>query len=242
MRMRKKKNLDTRLANCAPVLVSDPEQHKGQWRALFGNTNPLHLEIGCGKGRFIIETARRNPDINYLAIEREEGALIMATEKAMELNLPNLQFLDVDAAGLTNIFADGEIDRIYLNFSDPWPPNRQRKRRLTHSNFLALYDCVLAKNGQVHFKTDNQHLFEFTLEEMCGYGWLIQNICLDLHNSEQDNIMTEYEEKFSKEGFRIYRLEASRRDEDTLTRAHTPPRTAQRPPRSSRTRTASRPS
>ena len=135
--------------------------------------------------------------------------------------------MDVDAAGLTNIFADGEIDRIYLNFSDPWPPNRQRKRRLTHSNFLALYDCVLAKNGQVHFKTDNQHLFEFTLEEMCGYGWLIQNICLDLHNSEQDNIMTEYEEKFSKEGFRIYRLEASRRDEDTLTRAHTPPRTAQ---------------
>ena len=227
MRMRKKKNLDTRLANCAPVLVSDPEQHKGQWRALFGNTNPLHLEIGCGKGRFIIETARRNPDINYLAIEREEGALIMATEKAMELSLPNLQFLDVDAAGLTNIFADGEIDRIYLNFSDPWPPNRQRKRRLTHSNFLALYDCVLAKNGQVHFKTDNQHLFEFTLEEMCGYGWLIQNICLDLHNSEQDNIMKEYEEKFSKEGFRIYRLEASRRDEDTLTRAHTPPRTAQ---------------
>ena len=159
MRMRKKKNLDTRLANCAPVLVSAPAQHKGQWRALFGNTNPLHLEIGCGKGRFIIETARRNPDINYLAIEREEGALIMATEKAMELSLPNLQFLDVDAAGLTNIFADGEIDRIYLNFSDPWPPNRQRKRRLTHSNFLALYDCVLAKNGQVHFKTDNQHLF-----------------------------------------------------------------------------------
>ena len=227
MRQRNIKNLQEKLELNSAYLIREPESCRGRWREVFGNDAPIYLEIGCGKGRFIIETARRNPDINYLAIEREEGALIMATEKAMELSLPNLQFLDVDAAGLTNIFADGEIDRIYLNFSDPWPPNRQRKRRLTHSNFLALYDCVLAKNGQVHFKTDNQHLFEFTLEEMCGYGWLIQNICLDLHNSEQDNIMTEYEEKFSKEGFRIYRLEASRRDEDTLTRAHTPPRTAQ---------------
>ena len=227
MRMRKKKNLDARLEACSAVLVSEPAAHKGNWRALFGNNNPLHLEIGCGKGRFIIETARRNPDINYLAIEREEGALIMGTERAMELSLPNLLFLDFDASNLTDIFADGEIDRIYLNFSDPWPPNRQRKRRLTHANFLALYDCVLAKNGQLHFKTDNQRLFEFSLEEICGYGWLIQNICLDLHNSDFDNIMTEYEERFSKEGFRIYRLEACRRSEDTLTRAHTAPRSAE---------------
>ncbi len=227
MRMRKKKNLDTRLASCAPVLIADPAEQKGRWRALFGNDHPLHLEIGCGKGRFIVESARRNPDINYLAIEREQGALVMATEKAMAADLPNLRFLDFDAAGLCSIFADGEIDRIYLNFSDPWPPNRQRKRRLTHANFLALYDCVLAKYGQVHFKTDNQHLFEFTLEELCGYGWLIQNICLDLHASGQDNIMTEYEERFSSEGFRIYRLEACRRSEDMLTRAHTPPRTAE---------------
>ena len=225
MRMRKKKNLDTRLENCSAVIVSDPAALRGQWRERFGNDNPLFLEIGCGKGRFIIESARRNPDINYLAIEREEGALIVATEHAMEQELPNLLFLDVDASNLTEIFADGEVDRIYLNFSDPWPPNRQRKRRLTHSNFLALYDCVLAKYGQVHFKTDNQHLFEFTLEEMCGFGWLIQNISLDLHNSGLDNIMTEYEEKFSEKGFRIYRLEASRRGEDTLSRAHTVPRT-----------------
>lgn len=227
MRMRKKKNLDTRLASCAPVLVSDPEAHKGQWRARFGNDHPVHLEIGCGKGRFILESARLNPEINYLAIEREQGALVMATEQAMASNLPNLLFLDFDAAGLTNIFADGEINRIYLNFSDPWPPNRQRKRRLTHTNFLALYDCILCKYGQIHFKTDNQHLFEFTLEELCAYGWLIQNICLDLHSSEQANIMTEYEERFSSEGFRIYRLEACRREEDTLTRAHTPARTAE---------------
>lgn len=225
MRMRKKKNLDTRLGNCSAVIAAEPEKLRGQWRERFGNDHPLFLEIGCGKGRFILESARRNPDINYLAIEREQGALIIATERAMEMKLPNLLFLDVDAAKLTDIFSDGEIDRIYLNFSDPWPPNRQRKRRLTHSNFLSLYDCVLAKYGQIHFKTDNQHLFEFTLEEICGFGWLIQNISLDLHATDQDNIMTEYEEKFSSEGFRIYRLEASRRGEDTLTRAHTVPRT-----------------
>lgn len=225
MRMRKKKNLDTRLENCAAVIAAEPETLKGRWRERFGNDNPLYLEIGCGKGRFILESARRNPEINYLAIEREEGALITATERAMELKLPNLLFLDFDASHLTDIFADGEIDRIYLNFSDPWPPNRQRKRRLTHSQFLELYDCVLAKYGQLHFKTDNQRLFEFSLEEICGFGWLIQNISLDLHNSGLDNIMTEYEEKFSQKGFRIYRLEASRRGEDTLTRAHTEPRT-----------------
>ncbi len=234
MRMRKKKNLDTRLEACASVIASEPEALKGKWREHFGNDHPLYLEIGCGKGRFIIETARQNPDINFLAIEREQGAMVTATEHAMELNLPNLLFLDFDASHLTDIFADGEIDRIYLNFSDPWPPNRQRKRRLTHSNFLSLYDCVLAKYGQLHFKTDNQRLFEFSLEEICGYGWLIQNISLDLHNSGLDNIMTEYEEKFSKQGFRIYRLEACRRDEDTLQRAHTAPRTAEQLAQTSR--------
>lgn len=225
MRMRKKKNLSTRLENCSSVIVTEPQALRGKWRERFGNDHPLYLEIGCGKGRFILESARRNPDINYLAIEREEGALIIAAEKAVENPPPNLLFLDFDASQLTDIFADGEIDRIYLNFSDPWPPNRQRKRRLTHSNFLSLYDCILAKYGQLHFKTDNQHLFEFSLEEICGFGWLIQNICLDLHNSGLDNIMTEYEERFSQQGFRIYRLEACRRGEDTLTRAHTAPRT-----------------
>ena len=225
MRMRKKKNLSTRLENCSSVIVTDPQALRGRWREQFGNDHPLYLEIGCGKGRFILESARRNPDINYLAMEREEGALIIAAEKAVENPLPNLLFLDFDATQLTEIFADGEIDRIYLNFSDPWPPNRQRKRRLTHSNFLSLYDCILGKYGQLHFKTDNQHLFEFSLEEICGFGWLVQNICLDLHNSDFDNIMTEYEQRFSQQGFRIYRLEACRRGEDTLTRAHTEPRT-----------------
>ncbi len=216
MRMRKKKNLDVRLARCAPVMVDDPRTWRGRWRELFGNNHPIRLEIGCGKGRFILETARRNPDVNFVAIEREEGALIMATEKAMDAALPNLRFLSFDAAALGEIFAPGEVSLIYLNFSDPWPPNRQRKRRLTWRAFLAVYDQILSDDGAIFFKTDNQRLFEWSLGELCQNGWLLQNISLDLHNSDYDNIMTEYEEKFSAQGYRIYRLEARKRIEQNF--------------------------
>ena len=212
MRMRKKKNLDARLAACAAVMAEDPAARRGAWRALFGNENPIHLEIGCGKGRFVIEMAKRHPEVNFVAIEREEGALIMATERAMELGLPNLRFLSFDAAALGEIFAPGEIDRIYLNFSDPWPPNRQRKRRLTYRAFLDVYNDILTEKGALYFKTDNQRLFEWSLGEICAYGWLLQNISLDLHTSAfEGNVMTEYEERFSAQGSRIYRLEARRR-------------------------------
>ena len=216
MRMRKKKNLDVRLARCAPVMVDDPRAWRGRWNELFGNDHPIRLEIGCGKGRFILETARRNPDVNFVAIEREEGALIMATEKAMDAALPNLRFLSFDAAALGEIFAPGEVSLIYLNFSDPWPPNRQRKRRLTWRAFLAVYDQILSDDGAIFFKTDNQRLFEWSLGELCQNGWLLQNISLDLHNSDYDNIMTEYEEKFSQQGYRIYRLEARKRIEQNF--------------------------
>lgn len=212
MRMRKKKNLDSRLAACAPVMAQNPTELRGKWREeAFGNGNPLHLEIGCGKGRFILESARRYPDVNFVAIEKEEGALIMATEQAMREELPNLKFLSFDAAALGEIFAPGEVDLIYLNFSDPWPPNRQRKRRLTWRAFLAVYDEILTEEGAIYFKTDNQRLFEWSLGEFCQNNWLIQNISLDLHNTDFDNIMTEYEEKFSAQGFRICRLEARKR-------------------------------
>ena len=216
MRMRKKKNLDVRLARCAPVMVDDPRAWRGRWNELFGNNHPIRLEIGCGKGRFNLETARRNPDVNFVAIEREEGALIMATEKAMDAALPNLRFLSFDAAALGEIFAPGEVSLIYLNFSDPWPPNRQRKRRLTWRAFLAVYDQILSDDGAIFFKTDNQRLFEWSLGELCQNGWLLQNISLDLHNSDYDNIMTEYEEKFSAQGYRIYRLEARKRIEQNF--------------------------
>ena len=209
--MRKKKNLDVRFARCASVMVEDPRAQRGAWKQLFGNENPIRLEIGCGKGRFILENARRNPEINFVAIEKEEGALIMATEKAVSEELPNLRFLSFDAAALNEIFAPCEISLIYLNFSDPWPPNRQRKRRLTWRSFLAVYDEILTEDGAIFFKTDNQRLFEWSLGEFCQNGWLLQNISLDLHHSDYDNIMTEYEEKFSSQGYRIYRVEARKR-------------------------------
>ena len=143
-----------------------------------------------------MENARRNPDVNFVAIEKEEGALIMATEKAVSEDLPNLRFLSFDAAALNEIFAPAEVSLIYLNFSDPWPPNRQRKRRLTWRSFLAVYDEILTEDGAIFFKTDNQRLFEWSLGELCQNNWLLQNISLDLHHSDYDNIMTEYEEKF----------------------------------------------
>lgn len=216
MRMRKKKNLDVRLERCASVMVPEPTALRGKWSALFGNDNPIRLEIGCGKGRFILESAQREPDVNFIAIEREEGALIMATEKAVQMQLPNLRFLSFDAAALREIFAPGEVSLIYLNFSDPWPPNRQRKRRLTWRTFLTVYDEILAETGAIFFKTDNQRLFEWSLGELCQNGWLLQNISLDLHHSDYDNIMTEYEEKFSSQGSRIYRVEARKRIEQNL--------------------------
>ena len=212
MRMRKKKNLDVRFAACADVMAFEPKEQRGKWRALFGNDHPLHLEIGCGKGRFAIGMAEQHPDINFIAVEREEGALIMAAERCQQHPLPNLRFVSFDAAELREVFAPGEVDRIYLNFSDPWPPNRQRKRRLTWRAYLEVYDEILAREGDICFKTDNQRFFEWTLAEICQFGWLIQNISLDLHHSDfEGNVMTEYEEKFSAEGARIYRLEARRR-------------------------------
>lgn len=212
MRMRKKKNLDVRFAACADVMAFEPQQSRGKWRQCFGNQNPLHIEIGCGKGRFAIGMALAHPEINFLAIEREEGALIMAAERCQQNPLPNLRFLSYDAAQLGEVFAPGEVDRVYLNFSDPWPPNRQRKRRLTHRNLLAVYDELLDTQGDLCFKTDNQRFFEWTLQEICQFGWLLQNISLDLHHADfEGNIMTEYEEKFAAEGCRIYRLEARRR-------------------------------
>lgn len=212
MRMRKKKNLDVRFEACAQVMALQPETLRGKWRTLFGNDNPLHVEIGCGKGRFVLGMAKLHPEINFVAIEKEEGALIMATERAVLEAPANVRFLSYDAAELCQIFAPGEVSLIYLNFSDPWPPNRQRKRRLTWRAFLDVYNDILEEEGALYFKTDNQRLFEWSLSEICAYGWLLQNISLDLHHSGfEGNVMTEYEERFSSQGSRIYRVEARRR-------------------------------
>ena len=193
-------------------VVHEQETMKGKWREAFGNDHPVYVEIGMGKGRFLMDMARLYPEINFIGIEKYSSVLLRAVQKLEEEELPNVRLIRMDAEDLENVFAQGELDRIYLNFSDPWPPNRQRKRRLTWRAYLEVYDEILRQQGDLCFKTDNQRFFEWSLQEICQFGWLIQNISLDLHNSDfEGNVMTEYEEKFSAEGYRIYRLEARRR-------------------------------
>lgn len=205
--MRKKPNLDARLAKCAEIMPSDTENLRGKWSEKFG-FNKICLEIGCGKGRFITETAKKDPETLYIGIERESGALVMAAEKVMEQKIPNVLFISVDASKLCEIFDDGEVQGIYLNFSDPWPRKKQAKRRLTHGDFLALYDKVLCDDGFVFFKTDNTKLFEFSLNSMSEYGLKLRNITFDLAASGMDNVVTEYESRFMEQGMNIYRVEA----------------------------------
>lgn len=193
------------------ILIPNPEQQKGKWHEVFGNNNPLHIEAGTGKGRFIIGMAKQNPSINYIGIELFDSVIVSALETILEEEggIPNLRLLRVNAKDLTEFFEKGEVDRLYLNFSDPWPKKRHAKRRLTHDTFLKLYETVLPENGEIHFKTDNRGLFEYSLTSVSAYGMLLKYVSLDLHAGDPEwNIMTEYEEKFSKKGQPIYRLEA----------------------------------
>lgn len=208
LRMRKKKNGTVRLCRCDDVWIENPEEYKGRWSALFGNQNPIHVEIGCGKGSFITQLARENPDINFIAIEKLIDVLVLAAEKAT--GLANVRFILGDAAFLEQMLDTGEVQRIYINFCDPWHKNRHCKRRLTYSSFLDIYKNILCDGGSIIFKTDNKNLFEFSLNSFCDSGFRLKNITLDLHNSSiEGNIMTEYEKLFSENGFPIYRLEAS---------------------------------
>ena len=194
-------------------VVQEPEKWKGQWKSLFGNDNPLHIEIGMGKGRFIMEMASRNPQINYIGIEKYSSVLLRALEKSKETELSNLFFIRFDAEYLNDIFSSEELDRIYLNFSDPWPKDRHAKRRLTSKEFLAKYNLCLKKEGEVIFKTDNRLLFDFSVEEAGIAGWQLREVTYDLHHSEyvEGNVMTEYEERFSAMGNPIHRLVAYRK-------------------------------
>lgn len=196
----------------SPYVVQEPEKWKGNWHTLFGNTNPIAIEVGMGKGKFIMEMARENPDRNYLGIERYSSVLLRGLEKREELELHNLWFLCVDAKDLGNLFEQGEVDKIYLNFSDPWPKDRHAKRRLTSPDFMKVYDAVLAKEGSVEFKTDNQGLFTYSMEAIPAAGWEILEYTFDLHHSPmaKGNVMTEYEIKFSAKGNPIYKLVAGR--------------------------------
>lgn len=193
-------------------VVQAPEEKKGGWDQVFGNKNPIQVEVGMGKGKFLLELAQKNPDKNFVGVERYSTVLLKAIQKQEELRLPNICFLRVDAEGLGNIFEKGEVEKIYLNFSDPWPKDRHAKRRLTSSRFMAVYDQILKADGTVEFKTDNRALFEYSLQSIPEAGWQINFHTFDLHHSEygKDNVMTEYETKFSGEGKPICKLAASR--------------------------------
>lgn len=208
MRMRKKKHREERLNLCEDYIVNDFEKIKDGVFNLFDNENPIYLEIGCGKGRFITETAKLNPDINFLAAEKNLDVLLLAAEKIKNANIKNVKFLAGDAGAFANFAGGKEFDRIYINFCDPWAKNRYAKRRLTHKNFLEIYKNILKDGGELHFKTDNANLFEFSLNSFADFGLKMKNITLNLHQSGfEGNIMTEYEQLFSEKGQPIYRCE-----------------------------------
>lgn len=193
------------------LVINDAAEKKGKWKEYFGNDHPIYVEIGCGKGGFLRKNAEAYPDVNFIGIERQETVVAMAARRADEA-LPNLAFVWDNASHLSDLFAEGEFQRLYLNFSDPWPKKRTYKRRLTYREFLREYRRVMGEGAEVFFKTDNRGLFEFSLNEFCAEDWKLSNISLDLHNSDYEgNIMTEYEEKFSAQGAPIYRLEARAR-------------------------------
>ena len=201
-------------------VVKDEKTYRGNWGQVFGNSNPIHIEIGMGKGQFLLKLAGRNPQINYIGIERYSSVLLRAVEKYEEEAeeegaLQNIRFVCMDARNVEEVFAPEEVDKIFLNFSDPWPKARHAKRRLTSSEFLERYEKILAQGGRVEFKTDNTELFNFSLEQVKEAGWYLEKYTYDLHHQEEmnaGNIMTEYEEKFSLKGNPINKLIARRKD------------------------------
>ena len=199
MRMRRKKNLIPRLEKCSDVIISNPQEHKGRWRQLWGHEGQLHLEIGCGKGDFIVKSAEKYPDIMFVAIERYQNVLLLAAEKAMAAGVKNLLFIDADAALLEEIFAPDEIDRIYLNFSDPWPRNKHAKRRLTWDDYLHKYQHILKDEGTLRFKTDNPQLFDWSVARFADNGWEPVALSHDLP-LEESGIISEYETRYRRYG------------------------------------------
>jgi tRNA (guanine-N7-)-methyltransferase len=193
-------------------VIHDETTWKGKWQEVFGNENPIHIEIGMGKGQFITTLAQQNPAINYVGIEKYSSVLVRAIEKQEELQLPNLVFIRMEAEYIADVFEKNEVAQIYLNFSDPWPKDRHAKRRLTSKEFFARYDKILVPDGVVIFKTDNRELFDFSVEQVPEAGWEMVNCTYDLHHSEyvEGNVMTEYETKFAAEGKPIHRLVARR--------------------------------
>lgn len=209
MRMRRKKHREERLAACSEYIVENIMDYKYDMKAVFKNKRkPLHIEIGCGKGAFVCGMAKLMPEVNFLAIEKNSDVLLLAAEKVKGEGLENVKLVRADATFLGEFESKSKCDRIYINFCDPWHKYYQRKRRLTYKTFLEMYKKILKRGGEVHFKTDNTKLFEFSLNSFADFGLRMKNITLDLHNSGmENNVMTEYEKNFSEKGQPIYRCE-----------------------------------
>lgn len=194
----------------SPFTIKDETEWKGRWNEVFDNDHPIHIEIGMGKGQFIMTLAKEHPEINYVGIEKYSSVLVRALEKQQEMELPNIKFIRMEAENIAEVFAPDEVARIYLNFSDPWPKDRHAKRRLTSVQFLQRYENILQKDGHLIFKTDNRDLFDFSLEQVEeAERWILLNHTFDLHHSEyvEGNVMTEYEQRFVEKGNAICRME-----------------------------------
>ncbi len=207
MRMRRMKNLEPRMEKCAAYRIAEPALHKGNWASLKPGCSALWVEVGCGKGKFTVETAAANPDVLLIAVERCREAMVVAMEKAQSMGLKNVFFIDMDVANMEEIFAEQEIDRLFINFPDPWPRKKNAKRRLTHRGFLHKYCHVVRTGGEFHFKTDNAPLFAFSVEEFAACGLEVKNLTNNLHENGIVGIMTGYEEKFHALGTPINRCE-----------------------------------
>ena len=210
MRIRNRKGATELLEAHPQYVILNPADAKGRWQEIFGNDHPIHVEVGSGKGAFVSGMAKANPEINYIGIDIQKSVLSYALDKVLATDVSNIKLLWVDGSDLTDYFEEGEIDRLYLNFSDPWPKKRHEKRRLTYQSFLATYQQILPENGEIHFKTDNRGLFEYSLVSFSQYGMKLKGVWLDLHASDfEDNVLTEYEQKFANKGQVIYRVEAA---------------------------------
>ena len=207
MRMRRMKNLEPRMEACGDYRIAEPAAYKGKWRELMPQCQALWVEVGCGKGKFTAETAQANPDVLLIAVERCREAMVVAMEKAKGMGLKNVFFIDMDVAKIEEIFDGGEMDRLFINFPDPWPRKKNAKRRLTHRGFLDKYCRTVREGGEIHFKTDNAPLFEFSVEEFAACGLQVNNLTRDLHANGIVGIMTGYEEKFHGLGTPINRCE-----------------------------------
>ena len=213
MRLRKRPWVKEEFEQYTSFTVIEPGDWKGKWNTLFDNSRPIHVEFGTGRGNFITTLAKNNPGVNYIAVEQKQEVLIQGVRRAVELGLTNIRFILGNVNDILDFFDQNEIERIYLNFVDPWPKKRHAKRRLTHTNYLKMYQQILSQNGQIHFKTDNEILFEFSLNEFSNEAsYQLHNISLNLYRNSEDvdkHVQTEYEKKFMAQGKPIFRLEAT---------------------------------